>query len=373
MSFNAVLRRLVRPGARPSRPGCRPTSCSSTTGADMIMLADEGILEPEVGPAELQGRRVPQSVVVFALRDGNPKHIKGWNDLLKPGVEIITPNPFTAGVAKWNILAAYSAQRPSARPTQQAQTFVKKLFDPRRRAGLVGQNATNTFLSGKGDVLLTFESEAINARLAGRDIQYVIPRQTMLIDVYTARHREQPEQGRSECVPPLPEVAAGAAGASRRTATARSTSGVARSSSAKQFPSRPGRDHDRRQADRRLARGRQEVVRPEQEHHGHDREVAWSVDLWHLASLKLRRSAGAEHARHPPGRGPARPSPSACDDVPGGHRRAADRGAGLVVDASAAATGFWDVVTSARGGRGAEAVARDGRARRAHERACSAR
>ena len=64
-----------------------------------------------------------QSVVVFALRDGNPKHIKGWNDLLKPGVEVVTPNPFTAGIAKWNILAAYSrAARSSARPTRRRTT-----------------------------------------------------------------------------------------------------------------------------------------------------------------------------------------------------------------------------------------------------------
>ena len=154
------------------------------TGADMLDLADAGILSPTWDRQSYKGVAF-QSVVVFALRNGNPKTIRGWNDLLKPGVEIVTPNPFTAGIAKWNILAAYSAQRALGKTDKQAQNFVKKLFDHVVAQDSSGSNATNTFLSGKGDVLLTFESEAINARAAGRDIQYVIPRQTTLIDVYS--------------------------------------------------------------------------------------------------------------------------------------------------------------------------------------------
>ena len=84
---------------------------------------------------------------------------------------------------------------------------MKKLFEHVVAQDSSGSNATNTFLSGKGDVLLTFESEAINARLAGRNIQYVIPRQTMLIDIYAARDEREPEQGHGERVPPVPEVA----------------------------------------------------------------------------------------------------------------------------------------------------------------------
>jgi sulfate/thiosulfate transport system substrate-binding protein len=154
------------------------------TGADMLRLAGKGILSKTWDKQSYKGVAF-QSVVVFALRDGNPKHIRGWNDLLKPGVEIVTPNPFTAGVAKWNILAAYSAQRHLGKSDKQATDFVRKLFTHVVAQDSSGSNATNTFLSGKGDVLLTFESEAINARLAGRNIQYVIPRQTMLIDIYS--------------------------------------------------------------------------------------------------------------------------------------------------------------------------------------------
>jgi sulfate transport system substrate-binding protein len=155
------------------------------TGNDMNMLVDKGIISKNWDRQSYNGVAF-NSVVVFAVRNGNPKHIKSWDDLLKPGVEVITPNPFTAGIAKWNILAAYVAQRRLGKTDKQAQEFVKKLFDHVVAQDSSGSNATNTFLSGKGDVLLTFESEAINARLAGRDVQYVIPRQTMLIDIYTA-------------------------------------------------------------------------------------------------------------------------------------------------------------------------------------------
>ena len=154
---------------------------------DVDELVAAGLVDARRGSEQsYQAAWSPSSLVVFALRDGNPKQIKGWNDLLKPGVEVITPNPFTAGIAKWNVLAAYAAQRSLGKNEKQAQAYVKKLFDHVVAQDSSGSNATNTFLSGKGDVLLTFESEAINARAAGRDIQYVIPRQTMLIDIYSA-------------------------------------------------------------------------------------------------------------------------------------------------------------------------------------------
>jgi sulfate transport system substrate-binding protein len=96
---------------------------------------------------------------------------------------VVTPNPFSSGSAKWNVLAAYAAERHLGKTDAQAQAFVKQLFTHVVAQDTSGSNATNTFLSGKGDVLITYESEAINARLTGKDIQYVIPRQTMLIQL----------------------------------------------------------------------------------------------------------------------------------------------------------------------------------------------
>ena len=151
-----------------------------STGTDVNLLVDHGLVDRNYDKQSYKGVAA-NSVVVFAVRDGNPKKIKGWNDLLKPGVEVVTPNPFTAGIAKWNILAAYGAQRHLGKTDKQAIAFVKNLFDHVVSQDSSGSNATNTFLSGKGDVLLTFESEAINGR-----IPFVIPRQTMLIDIYIA-------------------------------------------------------------------------------------------------------------------------------------------------------------------------------------------
>src|SRR5207244_4219329 len=96
---------------------------------------------------------------------------------------VVTPNPFSSGSAKWNVLAGYAAQRHLGKTDGQAVAYVQKLFTHVVAQDTSGSNATNTFLNGKGDVLITYESEAINARLQGREIQYVIPRQTMLIEL----------------------------------------------------------------------------------------------------------------------------------------------------------------------------------------------
>jgi sulfate transport system substrate-binding protein len=151
------------------------------TGNDINDLVDKGLIDKNWDKQSYKGV-VWNSVVVFGLRDGNPKKIKGWNDLVKPGVQVVTVNPFTGGIAKWNILASYVAQRRLGKTDAQALDWLRRFY----KGNVVsqdssGSNATNTFLSGKGDVLLTFESEAINGKLP-----YVIPRQTMLIDVYIA-------------------------------------------------------------------------------------------------------------------------------------------------------------------------------------------
>ena len=151
------------------------------TGNDINDLVDKGLINKNWDKQSYNGV-VWNSVVVFGLRDGNPKKIKGWNDLLRPGVRVVTVNPFTGGIAKWNILAAYVAQRRLGKTEKQAIAYLQKFY----KNNVVsqdssGSNATNTFLSGKGDVLLTFESEAINGK-----IPFVIPRQTMLIDIYIA-------------------------------------------------------------------------------------------------------------------------------------------------------------------------------------------
>lgn len=151
-----------------------------STGTDMNLLQDHGIIDPKWSRQSYDGV-VWNSVTSLALRNGNPKHIKGWPDLVRPGVGVLIPNPFTAGIAKWDILTPYVAERRLGKTDAQAQAYIKTLFDHVVSQDSSGSNATNTFLSGKGDVLVTFESEAINGKLP-----YVIPRQTMLIEIYGA-------------------------------------------------------------------------------------------------------------------------------------------------------------------------------------------
>jgi sulfate transport system substrate-binding protein len=162
-----------------------------STGDDVNLLVDAGLVSQTWDRQSYDGIAAT-TVVVFAVRDGNPKHIKSWNDLIKPGVQVVTPNPFSSGSAKWNVLAAYDAQRHLGKTDRQATAYVARLFRHVVSQDTSGSNATNTFLSGKGDVLITYESEALNARMQGKSIQYVIPRQTMLIQLPAAVLKTSP-------------------------------------------------------------------------------------------------------------------------------------------------------------------------------------
>jgi len=122
------------------------------------------------------------SVVVFVVRKGNPKHIAGWGDLIKPGVDVITPNPSTSGSARWNILAGYGAQLKQGKSPAQALDYVRTLLTKNvSTQPSSASQALATFTTGKGDVLLDYESDAIAAQKAGDDVQYIIPKQTLLI------------------------------------------------------------------------------------------------------------------------------------------------------------------------------------------------
>jgi sulfate transport system substrate-binding protein len=127
------------------------------------------------------GGFVTNSVVVFAVRKGNPKNIKTWDDLTRPGVQVIEPNPFTSGGAKWNVMAAYGAQIAQGKSEAEAQDYLKRLFGNVAVQDKSAREALQTFTSGKGDVLLSYENEAITAQQKGEDLDYVVPGQTILI------------------------------------------------------------------------------------------------------------------------------------------------------------------------------------------------
>jgi sulfate/thiosulfate transport system substrate-binding protein len=148
---------------------------------DMSDLVQAGIVARGWNANRYRGF-VTDSVVVFVLRDGNPKHVKSWDDLTRKGVEVITPNPFTSGGARWNVMAAYGAYRKETRSPKKAVAKLTQLFQNVSVQDKSARDALNTFLSGKGDVLLTYENEAILAQQKKQPVQFVIPKATILIE-----------------------------------------------------------------------------------------------------------------------------------------------------------------------------------------------
>jgi sulfate/thiosulfate-binding protein len=159
-----------------------PTDVAALSLApDVTKLVDAGLVAQDWDSGAYHGF-VTRSVVVLVVRKGNPKGIRGWDDLVKPGVTVLTPNPLSSGGARWNVLAAYGAQLKAGRTPDQALAYLEDLF-----AHVVAQDASaatslQTFTGGVGDVLLSYENEAIAAKAKGKDVDWVVPDATILIE-----------------------------------------------------------------------------------------------------------------------------------------------------------------------------------------------
>jgi sulfate transport system substrate-binding protein len=163
---------------------------------DMTRLVDAGIVDSSWNSNQYKGM-VTDSVVVFIVRKGNPKGIKTWDDLVKPGVEVITPNPFTSGGARWNLMAAYGAQIEEGKTEQEALDYLHQLLSQTPVQDKSAREALQTFVGGKGDVMLAYENEAITAQHAGEDVDYIVPDQTILIENPIAVTKEAPPAGQA--------------------------------------------------------------------------------------------------------------------------------------------------------------------------------
>ena len=166
---------------------------------DMERLVKADIVDPSWNTAPYDGL-VTTSVVSFIVRKGNPKGIKTWNDLLKPGVQVLTPNPFTSGAAKWNLLAAYGQASGAGKDPQAGLDYVEKLIkDHVKVQDKSGREALQTFTSGVGDVLLSYEYEATTAQKKGEDIDVVVPDDTIKIDITIAKTKtsKSPDQAQA--------------------------------------------------------------------------------------------------------------------------------------------------------------------------------
>jgi sulfate/thiosulfate-binding protein len=125
---------------------------------------------------------VSKSVVVLVVRKGNPKKITGWDDLIKPGIKIVTPDPASSGSAKWNILAAYTHVLEEGGTATEAGAYLTKFFANVAAKPESGSKATQTFINGTGDVLVSYENEAIGARQKGSPVDYIVPKESILIE-----------------------------------------------------------------------------------------------------------------------------------------------------------------------------------------------
>jgi sulfate transport system substrate-binding protein len=161
-----------------------------STGSDMSKLVPSHVAAS--WDAGKNKGIVSDTVVVLVVRKGNPKHITGWDDLARPGVKIVTPDPASSGSAKWNILAAYEHVISQGGTAAQAAAYLKTFFKNAVSKPASGADAMTTFLGGTGDVLVSYESEAINARQQGKAVDYIVPKQSVLIETPGAVTKSAP-------------------------------------------------------------------------------------------------------------------------------------------------------------------------------------
>ena len=177
-------------------------------GADVVTLGLAPDIDAIAKTAHLLDpkwqSRLPQnstpytSTIVFLVRKGNPKAIKDWADLIKPGVEVVTPNPKTSGGARWNFLAAYGYGMGPAHDETKAKDFVKALYGNVKVLDAGARGSTVTFVErGQGDVLLAWENEALLSvnKLNPGQFEIVYPSQSILaeppvavVDANVAKH-----------------------------------------------------------------------------------------------------------------------------------------------------------------------------------------
>jgi sulfate transport system substrate-binding protein len=147
---------------------------------DLKTLVDAGKVDATWNSGPTKGI-ASSSVVVIAFRKGNPKHITGWNDIIKPGVGIVTADPGTSGSAKWNLLAAYASAAGANQNEAAGKTYLTSFIKNVVSWNDSGRTATDAFSKGTGDVLISYENEAIAARAAGVALDYIVPDTTVLI------------------------------------------------------------------------------------------------------------------------------------------------------------------------------------------------
>lgn len=149
--------------------------------SDVTRLVDAGLIAEDWDQGANKGT-VSTSLVVFAVPKGNPDEIEDWDDLIEPGVELVTPNPASSGAARWNALAAWGQVIANGGTEEDALEYLTEMYGNVVSMPNSGRDATTAFTNGTGNVFLTYENEAILARQKGEDFDYVIPKTTLKIE-----------------------------------------------------------------------------------------------------------------------------------------------------------------------------------------------
>jgi sulfate/thiosulfate transport system substrate-binding protein len=163
---------------------------------DMSRLVEAGLVSKDWDKQKYDGI-AQDSVVVIMTRKGNPEGIESFDDLLSKDVEVITPNPFSSGSARWNIMALYGSELHAGKSEAEALDSVKALLEKTVVQPGSARDALAAFTQGEGDVLLGYENEAIKAQTEGEDIDYTIPPSTILIETPIAVTKDAPAAAQS--------------------------------------------------------------------------------------------------------------------------------------------------------------------------------
>ncbi|WFR74341.1 sulfate ABC transporter substrate-binding protein [Prescottella defluvii] len=168
--------------SRKVKDGAQADFVSFSVEPEITRLVDAGLVDEAWNSGAYNG--IPfGSVVTLVVRKGNPKNIKDWDDLLRPGVEVVTPNPFSSGSAKWNLLAPYAAKSDGGKNPQAGLDYLDKLVGEHVKVQpKSGREATEMFLQGTGDVLLSYENEALFTERKGDPVEHVTPPATFKIE-----------------------------------------------------------------------------------------------------------------------------------------------------------------------------------------------
>ncbi len=148
---------------------------------DMTRLVDAGLVAEDWNAGENRGI-VSSSIAVIAVEEGNPLGIQNWDDLVRDDVEVITADPASSGAAKWNVMALYTYAIEQGMSEQEADAFLTKVFSNVTTWAASGREATEAFKKGVGNVLITYENEAILAKQEGEKLDYIVPEHSFLIE-----------------------------------------------------------------------------------------------------------------------------------------------------------------------------------------------